>query len=395
VTPLTPGSNRGLAVLTTALILSSTALPACTWSWSQSKPGWLDGSSPEFPSSQYLLGVGQAETRAVAAEQAYAAVAKIFKAEINAQAKDWESYLVIENRGKATTERRLTLDNVTRVSTDKVLENVRILDTWFDRRSGQHYALAGMNRAQAESALLERIAELDQMIDTEVTEARRTQDKLTRVRNLKRAAKNLVLREVYNADLRVIRASGQGQPPAYRVSELTAELEQFLAANLAVAVEVTGDQAEPIRRAVMEGLIREGLSVTARPPPGESPPPGGSGGPTPELIVKGAVRLWPIDVRDPQFKFVRWCSDFVIQELATQRIVGAVSKGGKEGHLTTREATAKAVRVMQQAFASDLAKAIAAYIYGDAELPAAAGPPAGCPRDDETTAPPVTNPLSM
>ncbi len=392
MTPLFSVKGWSIAVLAAAFIVSAMALTACRGSWSTRQPGWLDGSSPEFPPSQYLLGIGQAETRALAAERAYAAVAKIFKAEITAQAKDWESYLVIETRGKATTERRLTLDYVTRISTDKVLENVQILDTWFDRRSGQYYVLAGMNRAQAESALLERIAELDRMIDTEVAEAHRTRDKLTRVRNLKRAAKNLVLRESYNADLRVIRASGQGHPPAYRVAELTAELEQFLATNLAIAVEVTGDQAELIQRAVMEGLIREGLLVTGRQPAGENPPLAEEAGPAPELIVKGTVQVRPINVHDPQFQFVRWCSDFVIQELATQRVVGAVSKGGKEGHLTTKEATAKALRVMQQEFASDLAKAIAGYVYGDVELPVAAGPPAGCPRGDDGSAPSATNP---
>ena len=57
--------------------------------------------------------------------------------------------------------------------------------------------------------------------------------------------------------------------------------------------------------------------------------------------MRGMVRVWPIDVRDPQFKYVRWCSDFEVVDLAEQQIVGAISKGGKEGHLSEREATAK------------------------------------------------------
>ncbi|MFO0768729.1 MAG: hypothetical protein U0231_18555 [Nitrospiraceae bacterium] len=85
----------------------------------------------------------------------------IFKAEITAQAKDWESYLVVEQRGQTSTERRLTLDNVTQVTTDKVLENVLVLDTWFDQKKRQYYALAGMNRAQAEASMVERLNELD------------------------------------------------------------------------------------------------------------------------------------------------------------------------------------------------------------------------------------------
>ena len=190
-----------------------------------------------------------------------------------------------------------------------------------------------------------------------------------------------MLRETYNADLRVIRPSGQGTAAAYRVSELTHELEEFLATNLVLAVAVTGDHGEPAQRALTEGLLKEGLQVTSRPWGGDRSMGADSSGPSPELLVRGVVRVWPIDVRDPQFKFVRWCSDFEVVDLTSQRVVGALSKGGKEGHLSEGEATAKVVRVMQQEFSADVAKAIAAHVYGESELPAQASQAAGCPRD--------------
>ena len=362
-------------------------LSGCAGFGGQTKPDWIDGVSGAYPSGQYLVGVGQAENRAVAEDHAYAAVARIFKAEVSAQAKDWESYLLIEQRGHSSEERRLTLDNLTRVSTDKVLENVRIVDRWVDRHNGLHYALAGMHRPQAETSFMEKITELDRSISDAVEEAHRPSDKLAKVRALRRAARNLVLRETYNADLRVIRPSGQGTAAAYRVSELTHELEQFLATNLVLAVAVTGDQVEPAQRALIEGLLKEGLQVTSRPWSGERSLGGDSSGPAPELLLRGVVRVWPIDVRDPQFKFVRWCSDFEVVDLTSQRVVGALSKGGKEGHLSDREATAKAVRVMQQEFSADVAKAIAAHIYGESELPAQVSQPAGCPRDGQGSTP--------
>ncbi len=354
-------------------ILLVLSIAGCAWFGGADRPSWIDGGGAEFSSTQYLLGVGQADTRTQAAEQAYAAVSKIFKAEITAQAKDWESYLVVETRGHTSTERRLTLDNVTRVTTDKVLENVQILDTWFDRRARQYYALAGMNRAQAEAATVERLGDLDRTVQTEVTEARQTQDKLAHARNLKRAANNLVLREAYNTDLRVIRASGQGIPAAYRVSELTTELEQFLATNLGMVVDLSGDQAEPVERALIDGLTREGFSVLG----------GGSvaGAVSADVQITGTVKLWPIEVNDPQFRYVRWCTDAVIEERPTHRVIGALAKGGREGHVTGREATAKAVRVMQEEFAADLARSIAAHIYGDKELQTSAPAPSGCPRE--------------
>ena len=369
------------------VLMGVIALSGCAWFGGHAKPDWIDGVSDAYPSGQYLVGVGQAESRAAAEDRAYAAVARIFKAEVSAQAKDWESYLLIEQRGHSSEERRLTLDNLTRVSTDKVLENVRIVDRWVDVHRGLHYALAGMHRSQSETSFMERMTELDRSIGDDVEAAHRPSDKLAKVRALRRAARNLVLRETYNADLRVIRPSGQGTAAAYRVSELTHELEQFLAANLVLAVAVTGDQVEPAQRALTEGLLKEGLQVTSRPWGGDRSNGSDSGGPSPELLVRGVVRVWPIDVRDPQFKFVRWCSDFEVVDLTSQRVIGALSKGGKEGHLSEREATAKVVRVMQQEFSADVAKAIAAHVYGESELPAEASQPAGCPRDGLVSTP--------
>ena len=363
------------------VLMGLAALSGCAWFGGHTQPDWIEGVSAAYPSGQYLVGVGQAESRVVAEDRAYAAVARIFKAEVSAHAKDWESYLVIEQRGQSSAERRLTLDNLTRVSTDKVLENVQIVDRWVDVQKGFHYALAGMHRPQAETSFMERITELDRSIRDDVEEAHRPSDTLATVRALRRAARNLVLRETYNTDLRVIRPSGQGIAASYRVSELTHELEQFLTTNLVLAVVMVGDQAEPMQRALTEGLLKEGLQVTSRAWGGDRSMDGDSSGSSPELLVRGVVRIWPIDVRDPQFKFVRWCSDFDVVDVTSQRVVGALSKGGKEGHLSEREAIAKAVRVMQQAFSTDVAKTLAGHVFGELELPLQTSQPAGCPRE--------------
>jgi hypothetical protein len=349
----------------------------CAWFGGNAKPGWIDDADAEYPPAQYLLGVGQAGDRNGAADQAYAAVARVFKAEVTAQAKDWESYLVIESRGATNAERRLTLDSVTKVSTDKVLENVRIMETWYDANKGVYYALAVMSRPQAEASVMERVAALDRAVEADAAESRQTSDKLTKIRDLRRAIRNLILREAYNADLRVIRSSGKGTAASYQVNELSNELARFLASNLLLAVQVSGDQAEPIERALTEGLLREGLNVVSDTAGGE--------GRTPELLVRGTARLFPIEVRDPNFKYVRWCSDFEVVEVATSRVIGALARSGKEGHLTEREATAKALRVMRHELSSDAAKAIAAHIFGEIALPmSAAMPGGGCPRDESS-----------
>ena len=367
----------GLPCLTLALVAG------CVGVQRLEKPPWVDGASERFPSSRYLVGLGQDVSQPAATEKAYAAVARIFKAEIRAQARDWESYMLLEGRGKATHQRRLTIDHVTQVSTDKVLENVRILDRWVDTKAGIHYALAGMNRTQAEAAMLERIRELDRKVQTEVRASRTTQDPLAKIRNLRRAANHLVMREAYNADLRVIRQSGQGNPPRHRVAELTAELEEFIATKLTIRVDVTGEQAEPIRRSLMEGLVREGLPVINREHEVSTPDESAERSQLLELLVTGTARLWKVDVPDPTFSYVRWCSDFVILDVGSGRVVGAVSKRGREGHLTDQEARNRAARVMQQELTTDLARSLAGYVYGETDEAVDTSAPSACPRDEE------------
>jgi hypothetical protein len=139
-------------ITTLAIVVTGSLLAGCAWFGHRAQPAWVEGNSGDYPADQYLLGVGQADTRPSAEERAYGAVSRIFKARVEAEAKDWESFLVLEARGKADTERRLTLDQITRVSTDKVLESVRVLDAWMNPATRQHHVLAGMQRAQAGTA---------------------------------------------------------------------------------------------------------------------------------------------------------------------------------------------------------------------------------------------------
>ena len=97
--------------------------------------------------------------------------------------------------------------------------------------------------------------------------------------------------------------------------------------------------------------------------------------------MKGAVKIREVPIPDPLFRYARWCSDFDITDLGSDRVIGAVSIGGREGHVTSTEAMSRAFRVMKQELTSHLAKTLAAYIYGES-TPPAARPPAACAKKD-------------
>ncbi|MDN5943487.1 MAG: LPP20 family lipoprotein, partial [Nitrospira sp.] len=72
-----------MAICRTGMVLMGlAALAGCAWFGGQTQPDWIEGVSAAYPSGHYLVGVGQAESRTVAEDRAYAAVARIFKAEV-------------------------------------------------------------------------------------------------------------------------------------------------------------------------------------------------------------------------------------------------------------------------------------------------------------------------
>jgi hypothetical protein len=319
-------------------------------------PDWVSGTKASaYPDEQYLIGVGQADSRQAAEERAYAAVARIFKADIMSQSKDSETYSNLERKGNIQTEHRLAIETVTKVTTDKLLENVKIAETWREPKTGVYSALAVLHRNGAQSMLLGRIAELDAAINSDVKESSATSDKLLKLRTLRRALRNLISRETMNRDLQII--SGRSVAPPIAVFDLMRDFEKFLSESVVVAVEVRGDQAQAVRQAVIETLIREGLPVSAGNQDATA---------SPDLIITGETRLWAADLPDPKFRYVRWCADFIMLSPATQHIVGGIARSGREGHLNYPEAFHRSLVALQQELSAALTKAFAEQIFGDA-----------------------------
>ena len=366
-----------LGILSTGILLFG-----CSHLQKDPMPAWVMGASEQFPAQRYLLGVGEGDSRQVAEDRAYAAIAKIFQANVQSQADDTELYRVLERDGLTTDERTLSLRHSTTVTTDKVLERAGILDRWVHAERQSFYVLAGIDRQQAESGLRERIVGLDETVEAEVRAAHHSSQPLTVIGHYSRALHALRDREQVNGDLRIIRESGKGIPALFQNSQVSREFREFVEKNLLVHVDVRGDQAQAMRTAIIDGLRKRGLPVLRE---GST----SSGRPNnnvvqslrePNVLIQGHVHLWPIDVPDPLFVYVRWCGEFVIVNETTQHIVGVAGQTGREGHVTENEALARASSAMQVTLTNDIASALSqAILNGGPEIskPAAHA----CPND--------------
>ena len=348
-------NNYVLPVIGMCLLVSG-----CAMSSSVERPPWVMGASEQYPSQRYLVGVGQASSRSVAEERAYAAVAKIFSAHVQSRVQDTEAFRLLEKDGSTQTQRDLALEQTTRVTTKKVLKNVQVLDRWVNPESKEHFVLAGLDRQQVEQGLVETIQAFDQTIDDDLRVARHSSDKLIRIGKLKHAIQVWHERDLVNADLRVIRENGRGILPAYRLGELTQELDAFLAEHFLVEVRVDGEQGSDVQSAIVQKLRQEGLPVMTNGSSSEadSEEQRMLNAQSPDLLITGVVRVWDIESLDPLFRYARWCGDIRILDPWQDRVVGVVSRSGREGHVTSREARARASAVMQSTLAQEVVTTI-------------------------------------
>jgi len=315
-------------------------------------PTWVNGQSNRYPSGLYLVGVGQSDTRDKAKADAMASIAKIFRTRIEQQTTDWEKYVQIESRGKTNIEQKKSLESITKISNDKIVEGVQIVETAQDGLL--YYALAIIDRLQATVSLSERMTDLDGNIREAIDQARNAPDKLSRIKNYKRAIKLSLTRDATNIDLQIVNVKGSGINAPNSLTQVAKEFDEWLAKNFLIDVKVTGTNGPAVQKAVIESLLQEGFPVNGEDAASSSP----------DLLVKGDVTLAPIVLPGKSFHYVRWCVELTILETKGSQIVGVISKSGREGHLSSSEAEVRAIRVLQPKVITDIGEQLAEYFTG-------------------------------
>lgn len=355
-------------------LVGALVLSGCWLRGTPTPPDWVLAPQASYPADRYLVGMGQGDTRDQAEKRAYAAVARIFSANVQAKSLDQESYFLKETGDQSSTKRTLHIDHLTQVTTTKLLENVNVLESWYRKLDQQFFVLAGLDRHQTEKLLVERLGDLDLTIEGFVTQGRTHPQKIHRIQGYKQALVLLQQRIAMNTDLRIIRASGEGILPSYTGNQLESEFMDFVANHLVISVVMKGENHEELERAIWEGLKREGLLASAR--ERESMVPGTQA----DISITGTGRLWIVDLPDPLFRYVRWCGDVQIHETESGRLVGVISRSGREGHITENEARIRASKAMQEVIAKEVARLLTHSVFSaEPDSSASQSIPNACP----------------
>ena len=315
------------------------------------RPEWVDGESIQYPSSQYLTGVGFDADRKSAEDKARAEISKIFLSKIDSKTRSYEEYLQRTSKGKAKTEQAITVEEITKVSTQKVLSGVRIASVY--KEAGQQplfYALAVLDRGQSARILKDKINALDREIGDLVRKSEARGDMLVTIKYLTQSIEKHILREAYDAELRIVSDTGRGIYPPTHFAEITRRLESMLLRDFLIGVSVKGSRADEVQDALLQGLNQQGFSISEDLN-------------RVQVLVKGTVEIKPLDRGTSEWKYVQWRTHFDMVDKKGGAVFGSVNKAGREGHLNLPQAENRAVRKIQKALTTEIAQKMKGYIF--------------------------------
>ncbi|MDD5434595.1 MAG: LPP20 family lipoprotein [Nitrospira sp.] len=334
-----------------AIVLCITSFINATLAVAASKPDWIEGKSRKYPDDMYLIGVGFGDARKAAEDAAYAALSRIFQADIQSKTKEWEKYVQTDVKGKSQSTRDIQIDQLTSVATNKVLEDITIVDVWVSESEKLTYALAVMDRQHSMASITEKITAADRDIMELQKQASESTDKIETVRSLRSAMKTFLNREVYNADLRILNPAGKGIEPPVSLVVIKQKIQDLLSRQIHIGVQVDGAHNAEIRSSIIEGLTKEGFSVEEKGDPANL-----------DILVRSSTGFENADL--PQWKFVRWDITVDLVNQKSGKVFGSFNRHGREGHLNFKEAEAKAVRELQKEISGGLSQMLVSFIYG-------------------------------
>ena len=256
--------KRALILITAAGLISCGPPPGPNYGGEATgpggRPGWVDGPSSKYPDMMYLNGVGHGPGQAQCEMDAYAALSKIFNAQISQVSQDWQRYFTrAQTMGPSVKIEAMDISQITRVSTDKVVKGAKISEHW--EGDGAHHCLATLERQPAAQSLTEEIGRLDAEIRAKVTQGDGASTPTARFMAYARAMELLQEREALNVDLRIVSPRGAGLPPPVDFETLVAK---FTAAKgkIKVGLKITGSKAAKIQTCLAEELGKQEIQVS-------------------------------------------------------------------------------------------------------------------------------------
>lgn len=309
-------------ILSLALLLAGCATAP------NERPAWLLKPQELYPQAQYLVAIGEGDTRRAAENNASAGLARIFESAIQAN----ESLSETATETKKSLSRISELKTQVQIGSSQNLLNIQFGETFTDHNGRVHIA-ALIPRPETSAIYRRRIAENSSDVQLLTDLSNQAPGPVGAYAFRRAAVRKALENDRMLAQLDIINPGAQNRfSLGYDPQTLYAETAAA-AQKITFSVELSGDAGNALREALTGMGFSEGNPAV--------------------LTFSGNVDIQPTDLHRDTLVFVR-CRYQIEARDRKQNLILSVSDSRREGHINFEQATLRAQRSLRTSITSEI-----------------------------------------
>ncbi|MBN2163496.1 MAG: LPP20 family lipoprotein [Pontiellaceae bacterium] len=331
-------TKRYRSILPTCAALCMVSLAGCL-TLSRQAPDWVNNPKSLYPEKQFLVALGEGDTRQSAENAAAANLSRIFESHIQSDERVVDR--VVESEVDFIRNTDLTTD--INIQSSQTLINIQHAEAWKDE-TGRYHAVAYLNRRETAQIYREQIEETTQQIEKLLNETTGTGNALRQYALFRSSLRYARENDILLRQLKIIHSSSaSASAPSYSLKEIENATAES-AHRIHVSIQLSGDPDGKMTNSVKQLITRYGFVV---------------GSPA-DLILTGAVSLEDTGKRVDGLAFFRYNLAIQIAD-AQNAVLVSINDTGREAVTDPAEAPVRCHRTMERTLKSAGVNSLDAY----------------------------------
>jgi len=338
-------SYQFLTIITCFVLLGCTSHTTTTES--KKRAAWIDNPYKLYPKEMYIVGIGSGATREAAKNNAIGNVSTVFQSKVDVERRLIEKYKEIGDEKETELTQSIKMLTSTDVRSTQELKNIKIAESYYDKKEGIYYVLAYLDRSETSLIYRAEIEENNDAILKYYNKFKESRDKFTKYSYINKACEIIAINEALIKQLNVIKGGAAEFIQEISSAELINERQNLLK-TIIVNIEVNEESEPKLKDYLQEMVAKFGFQI---------------GNENPCLTIKGTFNIEDIDLkRGDKMKFVRWKLTIDLIDNINGVQMSTFSEQGREGHVTYSEARERAMRVVREKILTNFYQKIDKYL---------------------------------
>ncbi len=314
-------------------------LVGCKSLMGSGSPDWVANPKSAYPENQYLVAVGEGDTRRAAENSAAANLARIFEAHIESDERILDQSRETDHSFERTTDFTADIN----ILSSQTLYNIQHAEAWQDDK-GRVHAVAYLERRKTAAIYRDKINGQTTLVNFLLAQSEQTEDLLKKYATLRAAVRHATEAKYLLQQLKIIHPpSVPDSTPSYSEIKIQKTLAET-AREIRVDIKVEGDDARRMTSVLEELITRYGFVIG-----------------TPDVLkIVGSISVDDTGQRTAGLVFVRYSLALQIRG-SDGTVLISVNEKGREGHVSLAEARIRSFRTLENIIRPNGAQRLDAY----------------------------------